>query len=175
MRASLRLTSALACVLLSPTLRAQAEGIAELFAKGRYDLALEASESITDSVLAAEWRFQILHAAGDFPGALAAARAGLVRDPDNLRLYQNAATVALTLGDGAAAGELCERWRGSIERSGSAETRASDLARVERFRRDAQGLQSLDAQAETAADRARWVSLALLAGALAALLRLARR
>lgn len=175
MRGSLRLASALACALCSPALLAQSADIAELFAKGRYDLALEASEQISDRVLAAEWRFQILHAAGDFPAALTAARAGLERDPDNLRLYQNGTTVALTLGDGATASELCERWRGAVERVGTTESRASDLARVERFQRDADALRVLDEQAASAAGRARWISLALLAGALVALVRLARR
>ncbi len=175
MSGSLRLASAMACALCAPTLCGQSGDIAELFAKSRYDLALEATHEMSDSVLAAEWRVQILDAAGDFPGALAAARAGLARDPDNLRLYQNGANLALTLGDGVAASELCERWRGAIERVGPAEQRPSDLARVERFERDAAQLLSLEQQAQAATTRARWISLALLAASLAALVRLMRR
>ena len=90
-------SSLLVALLAFPAPLAAQSGLEEAFADGRYDLALEALEGLGDPVLAAQWRFQVLHAAGDYPGALRAARAGLKLAPDDLALLQNAANCALTL------------------------------------------------------------------------------
>ncbi len=174
MRASPLVASALALALCAPTARAQAEGVAEAFAEGRYDLALEAAEGLSDPVLAAEWRFQVLHAAGDLSGALAAARAGLVLAPQHPRLTQNAANVALTLGEGELALQFCDGWQRALEATGDEAQRAAGLERLARYRANANELLALDAAARSATTRARVTALALLAAALVALWRLAR-
>lgn len=173
MRASL-VASALCALLCARSLHAQAEGVAEAFADGRYDLALEAAEGLSDPVLAAEWRFQVLHAAGDLPGALAAARAGLALSPQHPGLSQNAANVALTLGEGRLALEYCAAWQGALEASTDAAQRASGLERLARYRASAEELIALDAQARAATSRARAVAVALLTLAVVALLWLSR-
>jgi hypothetical protein len=168
-RASL-VASALCALLCARSLHAQAEGVAEAFADGRYDLALEAAEGLSDPVLAAEWRFQVLHAAGDLPGALAAARAGLALYPQHPGLSQNAAIVALTLGEGRLALEYCDAWQGALEASTDAAERAGGLERLARYRASAEQLIALDAQAREATSRARLVAIVLLALTVLALL-----
>lgn len=129
---ALRSSALVALLVLGLPLRAQS-GIDEAFADGRYDLALDAIEGLADPVLAAQWRFQVLHAAGDYPGALHAARTGVRLAPTNLALLQNAANCALTLGEGALALELCEQWNSALQSAPEAE-RAAGLERVARYR-----------------------------------------
>lgn len=179
MRASPILASALALACCTSALHAQAEGVSEAFSDGRYDLALEAADGLSDPVLAAEWRFQVLHAAGDLPGALSAARAGLTLAPTNSRLSQNAANVALALQEGSLALEFCDAWQRALDARVSdagadAESRSAEVERLERYRASARELLALDAQARAATTRARNVALALLGVTVLALLALAR-
>lgn len=174
MRASPLIASALALALGASSAQAQAEGVAEAFAEGRYDLALEAADGLSDPVLAAEWRFQVLHSSGDLSGALAAARAGLVLAPAHPRLTQNAANVALTLGEGALALQFCEGWQRALEATADEGQRSAGFERLARYRANANELLALDAAARTATERARAAALVLLAAALLALWRLAR-
>lgn len=162
-----------ALLALALPLRAQS-GIDEAFADGRYDLALDAIDGLSDPVLAAQWRFQVLHAAGDYPGALHAARTGLDHAPKNLALLQNAANCALTLGEGALALQLCEQWSTALQSAPEAE-RAAGLERVARYRTNASEQVALDEAAAGATRRARWTALGLLTLALAALGFLVRR
>ncbi|MBM3991773.1 MAG: hypothetical protein FJ298_12290 [Planctomycetes bacterium] len=177
MRASPILASALALACCTSALRAQTEGVAEAFADGRYDLALEAAEGLSDPVLATEWRFQVLHAAGDLAGALAAARAGLALAPSHPRLAPNAANVALTLGEGALALEFCDAWQAALDASAIAEAgaRAAELERLARYRANALALRALDERARSATKSAQLVVAVVLGGTVLALLALARR
>lgn len=168
-----RSSALVALLALGLPVRAQS-GIDEAFADGRYDLALDAIEGLADPVLAAQWRFQVLHAAGDYPGALHAARAGLERAPTNLALLQNAANCALTLGEGELALALCEQWSRALQSAPETE-RTAGLERAARYRSNAQEQVALDAAAASATRRARWTTLGLLTLALAALGFLVRR
>lgn len=163
-----------AWLLLAPSLGAApaqnaVEETAAAFEAGELGRALELADEIEDPGLAAEWRFHVLHSGGDLQGALAAARAGLERAPENAALLENGARCALALGLGATAQRLAEALVEAAS-EGSLETarRARELARLAAERA------ALEGRAERAAGLARATALGLFALCLGLLAWLAR-
>ncbi len=136
----------------------------ELAAEGELVAALEAADREPDGLRRAQARVFVLYRGRDFVGALAAARAGLQRAPDDPWLLERAAACGLSLQAPDVALEFADRllasapdWR---EAAGAHRAAALDLAQ-----RDARVLQG--------ARRARSTALALLAFGVAVLLLLA--
>lgn len=164
-----------AVVVLMPRARS-AQTIDESFRAGRYHEAFEALEGIEDLSLRDEWRFQVLYAAGDLPGALAAVRAGLERAPQHLGLLQNGINCALSLGLGGLAQRWCAQWRIALEAASlTPDARAAQLASVERYEQFVAPLAESEETMHSARRRALIVSLGLLSATVGSFLWLARR
>ena len=130
------------------------EEVAALFAAGRMGDAFDATEGIEDPTLRAEWRFHLLYTAGDFPGALAAARAGLEGAPDHAGLLANATRCGSLLGLGQEAlvwavhlealpgpeGETQEQARARQEQTGALVDEARRIAELEDAGADGEAL-----------------------------------
>lgn len=140
------------------------------FAAGRYQAALDATASIEDAVLRAQWRFHVLYVAGDLPGALRAALEGLASSPRDVALAINATQCAVELGDHERAARLAERLEAIAAEEGDAGEHA---ARIGELRATAAALARTAELAAVARRRARWTAMGLLVAAAAALIGLA--
>lgn len=96
------------------------------FAAGRIEEALEHARALEDPALGAEWTSYLHSQAGDIPGALRAARAGLALAPEHAGLLTQALNASLTLGLSESSTQLAERLR-SLE-GGSGAARSEELA-----------------------------------------------
>jgi hypothetical protein len=139
------------------------------FAAGRYEEALEVARTLEDPALAAEWSSYLYGVAGDLPGALHAARAGLTRAPQHVGLLTQALNASLTLGLAEGATELAERLR-----LASAGADADQIARADELAGLARDLAGRDVLAARSVARARALVLAGLGVLLVALLALSR-
>jgi hypothetical protein len=147
---------------------APAAAVAEAFSAGRLGRALELTAELADPLLAAEWRFHVLYSGGDLPAALAAAEAGLAREPEHPALLENAARCALALGDGSRARRHAEALA-SVAADPAVRARAEDLL-VE-----ARSAALREEQTRTGLARARAVASALGVAAALLMLGFARR
>jgi hypothetical protein len=146
----------------------------ELHSQARFGDALDEVEHLQDPVLAAEWRCFLALAAGDYPAALAAVRAGLALQPEHRGLLVNAVHVALTLGLGDEALERANDLMRVLD--GSAEPVAPDeRARAERLLAAARSQHDLELASQRSVSRAKLLGSSILALSVAALLALALR
>ena len=171
---------ALAAVLACGTapLAAQTRGgdpalVGELHAAGRYGAALAEVERLEDQTLAAEWRCYLCLAGGDFPGALAAAEAGLQGAPTHQGLLVNAISMALSLGLSERALTHAQALLTLLETSDP--SNGDELERARRLHADALTAVDSTLLARAGRARARWLVLAALAGTAASMFALARR
>ena len=166
--------AALACLLLAaaPTaadLQDPLERVQAAFSAGRYDEALGVARELEDPALAAEWASYLHGVAGDLPGSLREARAGLVVAPRHAGLLTQALNASLTLGLAEGSGELAERLLAASAGAGAAE-RAS----VQKLAEHARELERRDALAARSVARARALVLVSLAASVLALVGLSR-
>jgi hypothetical protein len=164
--------AALACVLAATSSgapQAALERVNRAAADGRYEQALEAARELEDPALAAEWASYLHSAAGDLPGALREARAGLAKAPQHTGLLTQALNASLALGLAGGAGELAERLLAASAGAEEAQ-RAHALELAGRARE----LELGHAQAERGVSRARALVLAGLTASVLALVALAR-
>jgi hypothetical protein len=146
----------------------------QLYAQARYGEALDEVGRLQDPVLAAEWRCYLALAAGDYPAALVAVRAGLAQQPEHRGLLVNAVHVALMLGLGDEALERANDLMRALD--ASAQPVAPDeRARAERLLEAARAQNDLELESEHSVARAKILGGSILALSLAALLALARR
>ncbi len=146
----------------------------QLHAQARFGDALDEVARLQDPVLAAEWRCYIALAAGDYPAALVAVRAGLALQPEHRGLLVNAIHVALMLGLGDEALERANDLMRALD--ASAQPVAPDeRARAERLLEAARSQHDLELQSEHSVARAKLLGGSILALSLAALLALALR
>ncbi len=138
----------------------------ELAAQGRLVAALEAADREPDSLRRAQARVYVLYRGRDFLGALAAARAGLQREPTDAWLLERAAACGLALRAPDIAREYAERL---LEVPASGPLRDAAAAHVAA----AEELERLDGLVAQGVRRARSTALALVALALAVLVFLA--
>ena len=138
-------------------------------AAGRYDEALEAARALEDPALAAEWASYLHGAAGDLPGSLREARAGLVLAPQHTGLLTQALNAALALGLAEGSGDLARRLSAA-----SAGADAAQVARAQQLALHARDLERRDALAARSVARARALVLAGLAASVLALVALSR-
>jgi len=149
--------------------------VRELSDTGRYGAALAATEGIADPGLRAEWRFHLLYAGGDLPGALGAAREGLDAAPWNPGLLSNAAHCATVLGLGAEALDFARRLAALPPPEGETpDAAAGREGRDRRLLKAAERVAALEAAGERGRRHARIVALGGLAASLAAMVLLAR-
>lgn len=168
--ASLAAGIALTALLIALPARAGQEPLARLneaFAAGRYEEALEAARALEDPALAAEWSSFLYGVAGDLPGALHAARAGIAAAPQHVGLLTQALNASLALGLATGSSELAERLR-----TASAGADAAQVARVEELAGRARELAERHALAARSVARARALVLAGLGATVVALLAL---
>ena len=169
-----RPSAALACLLLAAAPAAAArqeplERVQAAFAAGRYDEALAAARALEDPALAAEWASYLHGVAGDLPGSLREARAGLAAEPQHAGLLTQALNAALTLGLAEGSGDLARRLLAA-----SAGAEAAQLAAVQQLAEHARELERRDALAARSVARARALVLAVLAASVLALVALSR-
>lgn len=142
------------------------QDVERLWREGRLDLAYEGLRAIADPGVRSDWEFQVLYAAGDLPGAFAAAAAGVESAPDHLGLLQSATYCAVTLGLVERAEELLGRWGKALERSEEPLARIESSARArEQMAIDVRALSERERQAAAAVARAKGVSVTILAAA----------
>ncbi len=146
----------------------------ELHSQARYGEALDEVGHLQDPVLAAEWRCYLALAAGDYPAALAAVRAGLALQPEHRGLLINAINVALMLGLGDEALERANDLLRALDASAQP-VAAEERARAERLLDAARAQHELELQSEHSVARAKILGGSILALSLAALLALALR
>jgi len=138
-------------------------------AAGRYDEALAAARALEDPALAAEWASYLHGLAGDLPGSLREARAGLLLAPQHAGLLSQALNAALALGLAEGSGELARRLLDA-----SAGGDEAQIARAQQLAEHARELERLDALAARSVSRARTLVLAVLAASALALVALSR-
>jgi ElaB/YqjD/DUF883 family membrane-anchored ribosome-binding protein len=173
---SLPLVSVALLALAAPCLAqdAQRQVVEQHWREGRLDLAYEALGAIEDPGARSDWEFQVLYAAGDLPGAFAAASAGVETAPDHLGLLQSATYCAVTLGLAEQSEGLLERWGKALERSGEPLARIESSARArEQMAGQVRELVEREREAVAAVARAKWTAITILAAAGIALATLA--
>ena len=146
----------------------------ELHSQARYGDALDEVARLQDPILAAEWRCYLDLAAGDYPAALLAVRAGLALQPEHRGLLVNAVHVALMLGLGDEALERANDLMRALDASAQPVT-PDERARAERLLEAARAQHDLELQSEHSVARAKILGGSILALSLAALLALALR
>ena len=140
--------------------------------------ALEAADLEENELARAQARVFALYKGRDYLSALAAARAGLEVDPDDVWLLDRATACLLALGDGPAALEFAQHLaqasaHAAPPRQGAEES--SSMESAVSYSESAKHLIELERRAGAALRRARSTALALLALSAAALLILAAR
>lgn len=176
-RLSLVLATALSVCWPSSASAQDDESVArlrELHAEGRYGEALDEVARLDDAVLAAEWRCFLAFAAGDYPAALAATRAGLEIQPEHRGLLVNAIHVTLALGLGAEALERAQALSEALARS-RPPAQAEELERAARLLESATAQRELELASQSRLSRAQVAATAGLGLCIGALLALALR
>lgn len=166
----MRALEVLLLALFAQTGQEPLERLNSAFAAGRFEEALEHAQSLQDPALAAEWSSYLHAQAGDLPGALRAARAGLASAPEHVGLLTQALNASLTLG----LAEGTERLAATLQRV-QGET---DPARSEALVRHARELALRERLAQRCVARSRkvvWIGLALTALAFAFFARAGRQ
>jgi hypothetical protein len=146
----------------------------ELHSQARFGDALDEVERLHDPVLAAEWRYFLALAAGDYPAALAAVRKGLALQPEHRRLLVNATQVALTLGLGDEALERAHDLMRTLD-SSTEPVGNDERERAERLLSAARAQRDLELTSERSVSRARFFGISILAVCVVGMLALALR
>lgn len=169
--------SLLACLVLCAS-GATEEPYRSALRRGEMRLALEQARAQADPVLIARGEVEVLYFAGDLRGALECAERGLVLHPTDAWLGWRACEIAKNLGQARAARDGLARFLAADFPLAPGADRPQDAAFWDEQRTalaaEIAALETRDAQARRALERARWVTVLALAGGVVALVCFAR-